>query len=139
MLNGFFSSVCSTYQILSNRWYPTVFVNMMSANSCLELNFITHFIRYWQYSRHISLKICSNEINVIFYRSKEFEWNSNSNGILFRMFCFCSVSFFYFIFIVQMEGATTSHKGEKISSYTISFKLEVVEFAEDKSITAELR
>ena len=34
------------------------------------------------------------------------------------------------------EPATTSHKGEKISSYTISFKLEVVEFAENKSITA---
>ena len=50
-------------------------------------------------------------------------------------FCFI----FYFIFIAKMEGdepATTSHKGEKISSYTISFKLEVVEFAENKSITA---
>ena len=32
------------------------------------------------------------------------------------------------------EPATTSHKGEKISSYTIKFKLEVVEFAENKSI-----
>mgnify|MGYP001794063200 CR=1 FL=1 len=34
------------------------------------------------------------------------------------------------------KPATTSHKGEKISSYTIKFKLEVVEFAENKSIGA---
>ena len=34
------------------------------------------------------------------------------------------------------EPAKTSHKGEKIRSYTISFKLEVVEFAENRSITA---
>ena len=34
------------------------------------------------------------------------------------------------------EPATTCHKGEKISSYTIKFKLEVVEFAENKSIGA---
>ena len=34
------------------------------------------------------------------------------------------------------EPAKTSHKGEKIRSYTVSFKLEVVEFAENCSITA---
>ena len=66
----------------------------------------------------------------------EFEWNFISNVLFLKGILF---HFFYFIFIVQMEGdepATTSHKGEKISSYTISFKLEVVEFAENKSITA---
>ena len=35
-----------------------------------------------------------------------------------------------------MEQATTSRKGEKLRSYTISFKLKVVEFAEKKSILA---
>ena len=34
------------------------------------------------------------------------------------------------------EPAKTCHEGEKIRSYTISFKLEVVEFAENRSITA---
>ena len=32
------------------------------------------------------------------------------------------------------EPATTSHKGEKIGSYTISFKLQVIEYAENHSI-----
>ena len=35
-----------------------------------------------------------------------------------------------------MEQAITSHKGEKVRSYTISFKFEVVDFAEKKSISA---
>ena len=56
----------------------------------------------------------------------------------------CVLSFSY-IFVVHTiavtnieidEPAKTSHKGEKIRSYTISFKLEVVEFAENRSITA---
>ena len=56
----------------------------------------------------------------------------------------CVLSFSY-IFVVHAiavtnieidEPAKTCHKGEKIRSYTISFKLEVVEFAENRSITA---
>ena len=56
----------------------------------------------------------------------------------------CVLSFSY-IFVVNTIAVTkmvigetvkTSHKGEKIRSYTISFKLEVVEFAENHSITA---
>ena len=35
-----------------------------------------------------------------------------------------------------MKQAATSHKEEKVRSYTISFKLEVVNFAEKKSISA---
>ena len=39
-----------------------------------------------------------------------------------------------------MEQATTSHKGEKVMSYTISFKLEVVVVAEKKkNSTAALK
>ena len=34
------------------------------------------------------------------------------------------------------EPATTSHKGEKVRSYTISFQLQVIEYAEDLSIAA---
>ena len=34
------------------------------------------------------------------------------------------------------EPATTSHKGEKVRSYTISFKLQVTEYAENHSIAA---
>ena len=34
------------------------------------------------------------------------------------------------------EPATTSHKGEKVRSYTISFKLQVIEYAENHSIAA---
>ena len=33
-----------------------------------------------------------------------------------------------------MEQVTTFHIGEKVRSYTIIFKLEVVDFAEEKSI-----
>ena len=56
----------------------------------------------------------------------------------------CVLSFSY-IFVVHAIAVTnieidkpakTCHKGEKIRSYTISFKLEVVEFAENRSITA---
>ena len=52
---------------------------------------------------------------------------------------------FFYIFVVHTiavtkmeidEPAKTSHKGQKIRSYAISFKLEVVEFAENRSITA---
>ena len=32
------------------------------------------------------------------------------------------------------ESITTSHRGENIRSYTISFKLEVVEYAEEHSM-----
>ena len=35
-----------------------------------------------------------------------------------------------------MEQVITSHKGEKLRSYRISFKFEVAEFAEKKSISA---
>ena len=34
------------------------------------------------------------------------------------------------------KPATTSHKGEKVRSYTISFKLQVIEYAENHSIAA---
>ena len=34
------------------------------------------------------------------------------------------------------EPSTTSHKGEKVRSYTISFKLQVIEYAENHSIAA---
>ena len=83
-----------------------------------------------------------------------FEKNSNliSNLIFYFRILFlvrvlsisCVLSFSY-IFVVHTiavtkmkidEPAKTSHKGEKIRSYTISFKLEVVEFAENRSITA---
>ena len=37
-----------------------------------------------------------------------------------------------------MEQATTFHIGEKVRSYTIIFKLEVVDFAEKKSIAGAL-
>ena len=35
-----------------------------------------------------------------------------------------------------MEQVTTFHIGEKVRSYTIIFKLEVVDFAEKKSIAS---
>ena len=60
------SIVSFTHQILSNIWYPNVFVNMGSRNSCLELNFIIQFIRCWQYSRHMFLlKFYPSEVNVL--------------------------------------------------------------------------
>ena len=83
-----------------------------------------------------------------------FQKNSNliSNLIFYFRILFLvrvlSISFalsFSYIFVVHTiavtkmeidEPAKTSHKGEKIKSYTISFKLEVVEFAENRSITA---
>ena len=34
------------------------------------------------------------------------------------------------------EHRTTSHKGEKVKSYTITFKLQVIEYAEINSISA---
>ena len=34
------------------------------------------------------------------------------------------------------ESITTSHRGEKICSHTIFFKLEVVEYAEEHSMNA---
>ena len=37
---------------------------------------------------------------------------------------------------MEREEPTTSHKGERVNSYTIKFKLEVIEFAENKSIGA---
>ena len=50
---------------LHSKFFPKD-VNMMSANSCLELNFIIQLIRYCQYSRHISrLKFYLSEINVL--------------------------------------------------------------------------
>ena len=83
-----------------------------------------------------------------------FEKNSNliSNLIFYFRILFlvhvlsisCVLSFSY-IFVVHTIAVTkmeinepvkTSHKGEKIRSYTINFKLEVAEFAENCSITA---
>ena len=83
-----------------------------------------------------------------------FEKNSNliSNLVFYFRILFlvrvlsisCVLSFSY-IFVVHTiavtkmeinEPAKKYHKGEKIRSYTISFKLEVVEFAENRSITA---
>ena len=55
------------------------------------------------------------------------------------MFVLSSVSFLknliHFL-VTNVVQATSSHKGEKVRSYIISFKLEVVDFAEKKSISA---
>ena len=53
------------------------------------------------------------------------------------MFVLSSVSYLknliHFL-VTNVVQATSSHKGEKVRSYIISFKLEVVDFAEKKSI-----
>ena len=85
-----------------------------------------------------------------------FEKNSNliSNLIFYFLFsilflvrvlsisCVLSFSYTFVVHTIAVtkmeidEPAKTSYKGEKIRSYTISFKLEVIEFAENRSITA---
>ena len=115
---------------------------MMFANNCLELNFIIQFICYWQYSRHISLlKFYLSKVNILLSLNGTFVMCKFEfyNGILFWMFCF---EFFHFFknlihfYVVHIKQATISHKREKVRSYTISFKLEVVDFAKKKSILA---
>ena len=94
ILNRFFLSVCFTHQILSNKGTQTFFLNIMSANNCLELNFLIQFICYWQYSGYIFLlKFNSSQ------HFTEFEWSLHEFeygiGILSRVLLrFSSVSFF---------------------------------------------
>ena len=46
------SNAFSRVSALHGKFFPKD-VNMMSANSCLELNFIIQLIRYCHYSRHL--------------------------------------------------------------------------------------
>ena len=72
----------------------------------------------------------------------EFLLCKNLNMVLesyFECFVLSSVSFFKNLIhfsVLIMEQATISHKGEKVRSYVINFKREVVDFAKKKSILA---
>ena len=68
-----YMSLLFTLKLLDNSLFlmqtnsnVVIGLNTMFTNSCLELNFIIQFIRYWQYSRHIYLlKFYSSEFNVL--------------------------------------------------------------------------